>query len=172
MTTLTAARCVEFADYNGDGYPGFMTFSGSYDTISQSGLVIFNATVEICHHPDNPQSLDTRENFSTWAWCREVKFKVADDDGTMTIPKCLPKLYLKSAKYDPVNERLRLELTDILGIREVITIDDFKEDFDDENVIDDGEPERLQACGNPEDEDYNSELAEEQENKKKSHWWE
>lgn len=172
MVANISARCVEFSDYNGDVYPGFVTLSGNYDTVSQSGLVIFNATVEIMQHPDNPQNLDTRQNFSTWAWCREVKLRVADDAGNLVIPKCLPKLYIKSAKYDPIGERLRLELTDILGIRQPITIDDFKEDFDDENVVDDAEPDRLQPCGHPEDDDYNSELAEEQDNKKKRYWWE
>lgn len=164
-----SARCVQFRA-SGQIYPGFESFSGSYDTISQSGLVLFNATVEISYHPDNPQVIDTRINLSTWSWCKEVELRVADDSGVLTVPRCIPKLYIKSAKYDPVNEKLRLELTDILGIKEPLSEDDFKRDFDDEDAIEEDKIERLEPCTFP-DEDVDDPQESQEPEIDKADWW-
>lgn len=172
---LAAARCSEFSDYQGNAYPGFIGLSCNYSSLDQSGLITWDGTAEIAWVPGNPTNIDNRKNRTTWCFGRVVNLKVINDSGVLERPKCLPKMYIYKALYNPHTERLRLELRDILGLLRDRTVDDFRNDFEEENDIQDPQKEddEPKACGFPDDEDFDqTEYDDQQEKKKNKYWWE
>lgn len=174
MPVLAAARCSQFLDYLGRDYPGFISLSCNYSSLDQSGLITWEGTAEIAWVPSNPSNIDNRKNKTTWCFGRVVDLKVANDDGNWERPKCIPKMYIYKALYNPKTERLRLELRDILGLLRDRSVDDFRNDFEDENDIETPlEEEEPIACGFPGDEEFDEEEFDaQQEQKKDKYWWE
>lgn len=175
MPVLAAARCSRFLDYQGNEYPGFINLSCNYTGLDQSGLITWEGTAEIAWVPDNPTNIDNRKNKVTWCFGRVVDLRVVNDSGSYERPKSIPKMYIYKALYNPKTERLRLELRDILGLLRDKSIDDFRNDFDEENDLE-TEPNKETepvSCGFPDDEDFdNTEFEEQQERKKNKFWWE
>lgn len=175
MPVLAAARCSRFLDYQGNEYPGFINLSCNYTGLDQSGLITWEGTAEIAWVPDNPTNIDNRKNKVTWCFGRVVDLRVVNDSGSYERPKSIPKMYIYKALYNPKTERLRLELRDILGLLRDKSIDDFRNDFDEENDFE-TEPNKETepvSCGFPDDEDFdNTEFEEQQERKKNKFWWE
>lgn len=174
MPVLTAARCSLFSDYQGNDYPGFIGLSCNYSSLDQSGLVTWEGTAEIAWVPSNPTNIDNRKNRVTWCFGRVVDLRVVNNDGEYERPKCVPKMFIYKALYNPKTERLRLELRDILGLLRDKSIDDFRNDFDEENDIQ-AEPEEsdIEVCGFPDDEGFDEDkFNQQQEEKKDKYWWE
>ncbi len=174
MPVLADARCSKFYDYLNRDYPGFISLSCNYSSLDQSGLITWEGTAEIAWVPSNPSDIDNRRNRTTWCFGRVVNLKVVNDSGSFERPKCIPKMYIYKALYNPKTERLRLELRDILGLLRDKTIDDFKKDFEEENDMEEPleEIEDL-ACGFPDDEDFEEDkFNQQQEEKKDKYWWE
>ncbi len=172
-----AARCSRFLDYQGNAYPGFMNLSCNYTSLDQGGLVTWEGTAEIAWVPNNPTNIDNRKNRVTWCFGRVVDLRVVNDSGNYERPKCIPKMYIYKALYNPHTERLRLELRDILGLLRDKSIDDFRNDFEEENDIEteipEEEKEKIEACGFPGEEDYDETKFNDQQDKKKDKfWWE
>lgn len=174
MPVLTAARCSLFSDYQGNDYPGFIGLSCNYSSLDQSGLVTWEGTAEIAWVPSNPTNIDNRKNRVTWCFGRVVDLRVVNDDGEYERPKCIPKMYIYKALYNPKTERLRLELRDILGLLRDKSIDDFRNDFEEENDIQtELDSEEIEACGTPYDGTFDEDKFNEQQDKKKNeYWWE
>lgn len=171
---LAAARCSRFLDYQGNAYPGFINLSCNYSGLDQSGLITWEGTAEIAWVPENPTDIDNRKNRVTWCYGRVVDLRVVNDSGNYERPKCIPKMYIYKALYNAKTERLRLELRDILGLLRDKSIDDFRNDFEEENDQQEEAPiEEFPACGFPEDDNYNeSEYDAQQDKKKNKYWWE
>jgi hypothetical protein len=177
MPVLATARCSRFLDYQGNEYPGFINLSCNYTGLDQSGLITWEGTAEIAWVPGNPTNIDNRKNKVTWCFGRVVDLRVVNDSGNYERPKCIPKMYIYKALYNPHTERLRLELRDILGLLRDKSIDDFRNDFEEENDIEteipEEEKEKIEACGFPGEEDYDETKFNDQQNKKKDKfWWE
>lgn len=117
MTILTKARRIKFIKSGGE-YPGFMNFSGNYEGIENRGLMMFTGTVIINQHPDNAGEIDIRKNPTGWCFGSEVDIKLQDDNGNYVHPICLPKLFVKSGFYSPIDLQLQLEVGDILSVYE------------------------------------------------------
>lgn len=171
---LAAARCSQFLDYQGNAYPGFINLSCNYSGLDQSGLVTWEGTAEIAWVPGNPTNIDNRKNRVTWCYGRVVDLRVVNDSGNYERPKCIPKMYIYKALYNPKTERLRLELRDILGLLRDKSIDDFRNDFEEENDIQtEPDSEEIEACGTPDDGTFDEDKFNEQQDKKKDeYWWE
>lgn len=171
---LLAARGVRFKDYLGRVYPGFINLSSNYSGLDQSGLITWEGTAEIAWVPSNPSEIDPRVNRQPWCFGRDVDLEIQDDSGSFKHPKCLPKMFIYKAFYNSKTERLKLELRCILGLLKDRSIDDFKENFEEENDIKEDEDEDIiLSCGNPEDEDFNqAEYDKQQDEKESKYWWE
>ena len=177
MPVLAAARCSRFLDYQGNEYPGFINLSCNYTGLDQSGLVTWEGTAEIAWIPGNPTNIDNRKNKVTWCFGRVVDLRVVNNSGGYERPKSIPKMYIYKALYNPRTERLRLELRDILGLLRDKSVDDFRNDFEEENDIVETaeipEDEKIEACGFPGEEDYDeTKFNDQQEKKKNKFWWE
>jgi hypothetical protein len=171
---LAAARCSQFLDYQGNAYPGFINLSCNYSGLDQSGLITWEGTAEIAWVPGNPTNIDNRKNKVTWCFGRVVDLRVANDSGNFERPKCIPKMYIYKAMYNPHTEKLRLELRDILGLLRDRSIDDFRNDFDEPNDIveDPAKVDEPIACGTPDDGTLDETEQAKQEEKKNKYWWE
>ena len=174
MPVLAVARCSQFLDYQGNSYPGFINLSCNYSSLDQSGLITWEGTAEIAWVPGNPTEIDNRKNKVTWCFGRVVDLRLVNDSGDYERPKCLPKMFIYKSLYDPKTERLRLELRDILGLLQDKSIDDFRNNFEDEN--DQQAPEETEeptACGFPNDDNFDqNEFDQQQEDRKDKYWWE
>ena len=140
MTRLIHQRCGHLK-INNQIYPGFIDFQGSYDGLSQSGLIKFSGTVTLIDSPDNPKSLDRRKsaNYSNFCFGQVVEIWIEDDSGIIKRPRCIPKLFLKSlSPFDPVSLQSTISVVDVLGIAEDYTTDHWinpiQNDGDEENI--------------------------------------
>ena len=153
MAVLTQARCTQF--YVGDQeYPGFLSLTGNYDGISQSGIVSFSASVTIADTPLNPTSIDTRLTSTRQVFCygTEVVIKVQDDRGNFRRPRCIPKLFIRTVSpFNPRTRQITLELTDGLGLCGSYTTDHWRK---------------------PETEIQNGDRTTDEETQKVSYWFE
>ena len=174
MPVLAAARCSRFLDYQGNDYPGFMNLSCNYTGLDQSGLVTWEGTAEIAWVPGNPTNIDNRKNKVTWCFGRVVDLRVVNTSGGYERPKSIPKMYIYKALYNPRTERLRLELRDILGLLRDKSVDDFRNDFEEDDDIQE-DPAKVDepiACGSPDDGTLDETEQAKQEEKKNKYWWE
>lgn len=117
MPILTKARRVKLIKSGGE-YPGFMTFTGDYDGIENRGLMMFTASIIIKRHPSNYDEIDIRKNPTGWCFGSLIDIHLQDDTGAYVHPICIPKLFIKSGFYSPVDLELRLEVGDVLSLYE------------------------------------------------------
>ena len=117
MTILTKARRVKLIKSGGE-YPGFMTFSGNYDGVENRGLMMFTASIVIKRHEANYDEIDIRKNPTGWCFGSPIDIQLQSDSGAYVHPICLPKLFIKSGFYSPVDLELRLEVGDVLSLYE------------------------------------------------------
>lgn len=172
MAVNVAARKLQFRDKDGADYPGFLSLSCGWEAVG-AGLVIWTGTAEIAEHPGNGRPIDTRTNRETWFYAQPVSLSVQADSGVFAEPKCLPKMFVTNAKFDPTTRRLSLELTCVLGLLKDYTADDFRDKFEEENAVEESPEEkfRVDRCGNPEEEDYDPSKGEANAEKRAREWW-
>ncbi len=128
MAILTQARCTLFY-VRGQEYPGFLSLTGNYDGISQSGIVSFSASAVIADTPLNPTSIDTRLQSTRQVFCygTEVEVRVQDDRGNFRRPRCIPKLFIRTVSpFNPKTRQISLELADGLGLCGSYTTDHWR----------------------------------------------
>lgn len=172
MAVNVAARKLQFRDKDGADYPGFLSLSCGWEAVG-AGLVIWTGTAEIAEHPGNGRPIDTRTNRETWFYAQPVSLSVQADSGVFAEPKCLPKMFVANAKFDPTTRRLSLELTCVLGLLKDYTADDFRDKFEEENAVEESPEEkfRVDRCGNPEEGDYDPSKGEANAEKRAREWW-
>lgn len=117
MTILTKARRVKLIKSGGE-YPGFMSFTGDYNGVENRGLMMFTASIIIKQHPGNYDEIDIRKNPTGWCFGSTIDIQLENDTGDYVHPICIPKLFIKSGFYSPVDLELRLEVGDALSLYE------------------------------------------------------
>lgn len=139
MIALTKSRRVQFRK-NGLNYPGFKSFTGSWDEFSTSGLCTFTGSIDIMNHHTNPSTVDNRKNRTGWMFGTEIEILVQDDNENYVKPKILPKLYIKNSNpYNPETRILTLNVSCVLNLLTEYSLDHWKNPEKDPN--DTEEPE-------------------------------